>query len=141
MHRRSFSCACATHVKGEQYAFAVIERLARFLSSAALIFFVCRTRSLVLETASDALISFIIGPKYQAPNSSVLQQALQPIQQPIGAENGKPPVSMQLVFDCNTPEQRSLAFSMLRTFLQGGSMHRSNNQMLIFRRSLVFRWG
>jgi hypothetical protein len=53
----------------------------------------------------------------------VLQQALQPSQQQSGAENEKPPVSMQLVFDCNTPEQRSLAFSMLQTFLQGASMH------------------
>jgi hypothetical protein len=78
---------------------------------------------------------------YQAPNASVLQQALQPIQQPIGADDGKPPVSMHLVFDCNTPEQRSLVFSMQRTFLQGGSMHRSNTHVLIFRRSLFFRWG
>ena len=38
MHRHIFSCACAKHVKGDQYAFSVIERLARFLSSAALIF-------------------------------------------------------------------------------------------------------
>lgn len=59
--------------------------------------------------SSDSLVSFVIGPKYQRADAVPQKDAADKPQA----------VQMQLVFDCDSKDQRTVVIDALQTFLKG----------------------